>query len=181
LNSKKGSIAVNNLQNAQKLEWLEGLAPVLEGNFLLSPGNCPATQPEKKNTMSQTNATPAPPPPTMLTLIIRWLPLTQSESPQQQKVILGVTLADTEGTTTAPLIQMITAAELGELPSAVLVQLIETAAGVLPDKLAFLQSQKPQPSLSNLKTSKASQASPTLSNKESPIADPTQQLNLFPS
>ncbi len=88
----------------------------------------------------------------MLTLIIRWLPLTPSESPQQQKVILGVTLADTEGTTTAPLIQMITAAELGELPRAVLVQLIETAAGVLPDKLAFLQSQKPQPSLSNPKT-----------------------------
>jgi hypothetical protein len=39
---------------------------------------------------------------------------------QQQKVILGVTLADTEGTTTAPLLQMTTAAELGELPSALL-------------------------------------------------------------
>ncbi len=139
--------------------------------------------------MSQTPTTPAPPPPTMLTLTIRWLPLTQEESPQQQKVILGVTLADTEGTTTAPLLQMTTAAELGELPSALLVQLIETAAGLLPGKLARLQSQKPQLSLGNTKaakgnslpTAKTAQTSSTLNDQESSVADSTQQLNLFPS
>ncbi len=115
-----------------------------------------------------------------MTLTIRWLPLTQEQSPQEQKIILGVTLADTEGTTTAPLIQMTTAASLGELPSAVLVQLIEKAAGILPAKLALLQSQKPQPSLGKTKAVKPAQISPTNSSKNT-ATDPKEQLNLFPS
>jgi hypothetical protein len=93
--------------------------------------------------MSQPNASPGPSRP-IITLTIRWLPLAENEMPAQQKIVLGVTLADSEGTTTAPLLQVTTAAELGELPSALLVQLVERAAGTLPVQLRKLQSQKNQ-------------------------------------
>ena len=93
--------------------------------------------------MSQPNGSPGLSRP-IITLTIRWLPLAEKETPAQQKIVLGVTLADSEGTTTAPLLQVTTAAELGELPSALLVQLVERAAGTLPVQLRNLQSQKTQ-------------------------------------
>lgn len=93
--------------------------------------------------MSQPNASPGLSRP-IITLTIRWLPLAENETPVQQKIVLGVTLADSDGTTTAPLLQVTTAAELGELPSALLVQLVERAASTLPVQLRKLQSQKPQ-------------------------------------
>lgn len=136
--------------------------------------------------MSLPDATSSPP---IITLTIRWLPLAQNESPQQQKVILGVTLADQEGTTTAPLMQMTTAAELGELPSPLLVQLVEKAAGILPVQLARLQNQKPQAFNSSTKAAKANSvtttkgppSAQTLSSNNGTAADSTQQLNLFQS
>lgn len=93
--------------------------------------------------MSQPNASPGLSRP-IITLTIRWLPLAENETLVQQKIVLGVTLADSDGTTTAPLLQVTTAAELGELPSALLVQLVERAASTLPVQLRKLQSQKPQ-------------------------------------
>lgn len=139
--------------------------------------------------MSQTDAILVPPSPPIITLTIRWLPLADNEPPAQQKIILGVTLADTEGTTTAPLIQMTTAAELGELPSALLVQLVEKAAGILPVQLARLQNQKPQAFISSTKaakanslsTTKAAPTAQTLSSNNGAAPDSTQQLNLFQS
>lgn len=139
--------------------------------------------------MSQTDAILVPPSPPIITLTIRWLPLADNEPPAQQKIILGVTLADTEGTTTAPLIQMTTAAELGELPSALLVQLVEKAAGILPVQLARLQNQKPQAFISSTKaakanslsTTKAAPTAQTLNNNNGAAPDSTQQLNLFQS
>ena len=136
--------------------------------------------------MSLPDASSSPP---IITLTIRWLPLAQNESPQQQKVILGVTLADQEGTTTAPLMQMTTAALLGELPSPLLVQLVEKAAGILPVQLARLQNQKPQAFISSTKaakvnsltTTKAAPTAQTLNNNNGVTADSTQQLNLFQS
>ena len=139
--------------------------------------------------MNQNDTTPAPPSSPIITLTIRWLPLTQEESPQEQKIILGVTLADTNGTTTPPLLQMTTVAELGELPSALLVQLVERAAVTLPVQLARLQSKKPQAFISSTKAAKANslsttKAAPTaqiLSSNNDAAADSTQQLNLFQS
>ena len=136
--------------------------------------------------MSQTDAILVPPSPPIITLTIRWLPLADNEPPAQQKIILGVTLADTEGTTTAPLIQMTTAAELGELPSALLVQLVEKAASILPVQLALLQSKKPQAFINRTKAAKANslsttKAAPTPSSNNGAAADSTQQLNLFQS
>jgi hypothetical protein len=136
--------------------------------------------------MSQTDAIPSPP---IITLTIRWLPVAQNESPQQQKVILGITLADQEGTTTAPLMQMTTAAELGELPSPLLVQLVEKAAGILPVQLARLQNQNSKAFMSSTKaakanslsTAKAAPTAQTLSSNNGATADSTQQLNLFQS
>jgi hypothetical protein len=143
--------------------------------------NKSAIQPTYLFAMSLPDATPSPP---IITLTIRWLPLAQNESPQQQKVILGVTLADQEGTTTAPLMQMTTAAELGELPSPLLVQLVEKAAGILPVQLARLQNQKPQAFISNTKAAKenslsTTKAAPTPSSNNGAAADSTQQLDLF--
>ena len=139
--------------------------------------------------MNQNDTTPAPPSSPIITLTIRWLPLTQEESPQEQKIILGVTLADTNGTTTPPLLQMTTAAELGELPSPLLVQLVEKAAGILPVQLARLQNQKPQAFMSSTKavkanslsTTKAAPTAQTPSSNNGAAADSTQQLNLFQS
>jgi hypothetical protein len=136
--------------------------------------------------MSLPDAILVPPSPPIITLTIRWLPLADNEPPAQQKIILGVTLADTEGTTTAPLIQMTTAAELGELPSALLVQLVEKAASILPVQLALLQSKKPQAFISSTKAAKANslsttKAAPTPSSNNGAAADSTQQLNLFQS
>jgi hypothetical protein len=135
--------------------------------------------------MSQPNASPEPSCP-IITLTIRWLPLAEKETPVQQKIVLGVTLADSEGTTTAPLLQVTTAAELGELPSALLVQLVERAASTLPVQLRKLQSQKPQSVAARATPAnsappiKASTTASTGGNSDDD-ADESTQLKLFQS
>jgi hypothetical protein len=135
--------------------------------------------------MSQPNASPEPSCP-IITLTIRWLPLAEKETPVQQKIVLGVTLADSEGTTTAPLLQVTTAAELGELPSALLVQLVERAASILPVQLRKLQSQKPQSVTARATPAnsappiKAPTTASTGGNSDSD-ADESTQLKLFQS
>ena len=135
--------------------------------------------------MSQPNASPGPSRP-IITLTIRWLPLAENETPVQQKIVLGVTLADSDGTTTAPLLQVTTAAELGELPSALLVQLVERATGTLPVQLRKLQSQKPQSVTARATPAnsappiKAPTTASTGGNSDSD-ADESTQLKLFQS
>ena len=135
--------------------------------------------------MNQSNVSPRLSCP-IITLTIRWLPLAENETPVQQKIVLGVTLADSDGTTTVPLLQVTTAAELGELPSALLVQLVERAASILPVQLRKLQSQKPQAVTARATPAnsappiKAPSTASTGGNSDS-STDESTQLKLFQS